>query len=80
MNFWVYENWQAGSHKAVVHEASCGFCNYGAGLMMGGYDRRHAQWHGPFSTIGAAQAASAAMSEVVVRSNHRCVPSSQKTA
>ena len=30
MEYWVYENWTA-EHKAVVHSATCGFCNHGRG-------------------------------------------------
>ena len=30
MEYWVYEHWSA-EHKAVVHAASCGFCNHGQG-------------------------------------------------
>lgn len=47
--FRVYENWQAGPHKAVIHRGSCGFCKDGAG-RAGGYDPWHGQWHGPFDT------------------------------
>ena len=28
MNFYIYENWQAGPRKAVIHVGNCGFCNY----------------------------------------------------
>jgi hypothetical protein len=55
MAFYVYENWQAGPHKTVIHEGSCGFCNHGAG-RAGGYDPSHAEWHGPFITEAAAEA------------------------
>ena len=27
MNFYIYENWQAGPRKAVIHVGNCGFCN-----------------------------------------------------
>jgi hypothetical protein len=44
MRYFVYENWQAGPHKAVIHRGTCGHCNEGRG-RAGGYDRAHAQWH-----------------------------------
>jgi hypothetical protein len=72
MEFWVYENWQAGPHKAVIHRGSCGHCNYGRG-KAGGYDRRHAQWHGPFASVAAAQAFSRGLRGVVLRRLSRCV-------
>lgn len=54
--FYVYENWQAGPRKAVVHLGSCRYCNRGRG-RAGGYDPRHAVWHGPFRSLGEARAA-----------------------
>lgn len=70
--FWIYENWHAGPHKAVIHRGDCGCCNDGAG-RGGGYDPRHAQWHGPFDTLAVAEGASAALFAVVIRVRHRCV-------
>lgn len=70
--FYVYENWQAGPRKAVIHHASCGYCNDGEG-KAGGYDPRHAQWHGPYNTIDQARSASQALPGVVVRRECRCV-------
>jgi hypothetical protein len=72
MAFYVYENWQAGPHKTVIHEGSCGFCNHGAG-RAGGYDPSHAEWHGPFITEAAAEAFSARLPGVVHRSVCRWV-------
>jgi hypothetical protein len=72
MQFWIYENWHAGPHKAVIHRSSCGHCNDGAGVA-GGYDPGHGQWHGPFDTLAGADAASAALGGVVARLRHRCV-------
>lgn len=69
--FYVYENWQAGPHKAVIHRASCGHCNYGKG-RAGGYDPRHAQWHGPFGTLNAAHQYSIRLSGLVLRKRCRC--------
>ncbi len=72
MAFYIYENWQAGPHKAVIHDGSCGHCNQGRG-RAGGYDPSHAKWHGPYETLEKAHAASAALSGVVVRKEDRCV-------
>ena len=55
MTFWIYENWQAGPHKAVIHHADCRFCNYGGGQSNGGYDPAHATWHGSYKDVGAAK-------------------------
>src|SRR5215469_8736750 len=51
--FYIYENWQAGPRKAVIHKGSCGHCNDGNGVS-GGYDPKHAKWHGPFESLAAA--------------------------
>lgn len=53
--FYIYENWQAGPHKAKIHRASCAYCNDGRG-RAGGYDPAHGKWHGPFSTLSQARA------------------------
>lgn len=53
MAYYIYENWQAGPHKAVVHIGSCGFCNNGLGLS-GGSDPKHGKWHGPYETLSDA--------------------------
>ena len=76
MTFWIYENWQAGPHKAVVHLGSCGFCNEGKGMSDGEYDPGHGRWHGPFETLRDAQARAKALSGVVNRRNHSCVMTS----
>src|ERR1700730_6414943 len=70
--FYVYENWQAGPHRAVIHHARCGFCNDGEG-RAGGYDPQHARWHGPFETIDKARNASQTLLGVVDRRECRCV-------
>ena len=31
MAFYIYENWQAGPHKAVIHRGDCRYCNQGRG-------------------------------------------------
>ena len=72
MAFYVYENWQAGPHKAVIHRGTCGHCNDGRG-RAGGYDTQHAQWHGPFEDLQQARDFSEALQGVVDRSQCRCV-------
>jgi hypothetical protein len=72
MSFYIYENWQAGPHKAVLHNGSCGFCNNGQGLA-GGSDPKHGTWHGPFPSLNEARVAQERMN-VQVRSECRCVP------
>jgi hypothetical protein len=71
MSFYIYENWQAGPHKAVIHLNTCGFCNDGSGVA-GGYDPRHAKWHGPFQTIQQAQSTATLLRGVVDCRKHRC--------
>ena len=72
MSYYIYENWQAGPHKAVIHAGNCGFCNDGKG-RAGGYDPRHGKWHGPFETVDVARSAAATLPRVVVRREDRCV-------
>jgi hypothetical protein len=72
MSYYIYENWQAGPHKAVIHVGSCGFCNDGKG-RAGGYNLRHAEWHGPYKTLDAARSVAAALPGVIDRHEHRCV-------
>jgi hypothetical protein len=76
MIYHVYENWQAGPHKAVIHAGDCGFCNGGRGVA-GGYDPRHAQWHPAsgrgFATLSQARAFVRGLAGVVLRQEHRCV-------
>lgn len=52
--YYIYENWQAGPHKTVMHVASCGFCKDGQGLS-GGSDPKHGRWHGPFESLVNAE-------------------------
>ena len=68
--FWIYENWQAGPHKAVIHREECGHCNQGNGVR-GGSDPSHGQWHGPYETLEVAENASLAFQGVSVRTNCR---------
>jgi hypothetical protein len=71
MAFFIYENWQAGPHKAVIHEGSCGYCNEGKG-RAGGYDPAHAEWHGPINDLAEARRIQNSM-KVVERKECRCV-------
>lgn len=71
MKYYIYENWQAGPHKAVLHRGSCGYCNNGNG-RAGGYDPGHAEWHGPFNSIDEAKKRQLSMN-VKVRKVCRCV-------
>ena len=64
MAFYIYENWQAGPRKAVIHHGSCGYCNSGNG-RAGGYDPAHAEWHGPFANLLDARASQKKLSVIV---------------
>ena len=63
MEFWVYENWP--TNKAMIHEASCPYCNHGRGVR-GVKDSPNGIWHGPFS--GAREA-----SDMASRTGRRTV-------
>jgi len=70
--FYVYENWAAGPHKAVLHRASCGQCNSGKGRPAG-HDANHSRWHGPYSSLSEAREAAHQMMGVLIRSECKCV-------
>ncbi len=70
--FYIYENWHAGPHKAVLHRASCGQCNSGKGRPSG-HDANHARWHGPYSNLPEARTASQQMTGVLIRSECKCI-------
>ncbi|HYL13708.1 MAG TPA: 4-hydroxy-tetrahydrodipicolinate synthase [Terriglobales bacterium] len=70
--FYIYENWHAGPHKAVLHRASCGQCNSGKGRPAG-HDANHARWHGPYPTLAEARNASQTMAGVLIRSECKCI-------
>jgi 4-hydroxy-tetrahydrodipicolinate synthase len=70
--FYVYENWAAGPHKAVLHRASCGQCSSGKGRPSG-HDPKHSKWHGPYGNLVAAREASHQMPGVLIRSECKCV-------
>lgn len=71
MGYFLYENWQAGPHKAVLHDGACPFCNNGRGFR-GGTDPRYGKWHGPFSSLATARAAQGRL-RVKSRLEHACV-------
>jgi hypothetical protein len=68
--FWVYENWRAQGHKAVIHRSSCAFCNSGRGLG-GGTSPSNGRWIGPHPSEEAARAAAARTGGQI--RPHRCL-------
>ena len=72
VEFYIYENWHAGPHKAVLHRASCGQCHNGKGRPAG-HDANHARWHGPYATLSEARDASQHMAGVLIRSECKCI-------
>ncbi len=70
--FYVYENWAVGPHKAVLHRASCGQCSAGKGRPTG-HDATHSRWHGPYASLPEAREATHHMAGVLIRSECKCV-------
>jgi len=70
--FYVYENWAAGPHKAILHRSSCGQCSSGKGRPAG-HDPNHSRWHGPYGNLAEAREASHQMPGVLIRSECKCV-------
>jgi hypothetical protein len=70
--FYVYENWAAGPHKAMLHRAACGQCNSGKGRPAG-HDPNHSRWHGPYGNLTEAREATHHMEGVLIRSECKCV-------
>ena len=70
--FYIYENWAAGPHKAMLHRASCGQCSSGKGRPAG-HDPSHSRWHGPYTNITEARDATHQMPGVLIRSECKCV-------
>jgi len=70
--FYVYENWAAGPHKAMLHRASCGQCSSGKGRPSG-HDPNHSRWHGPYGNLAEAREATHQMPGVLIRSECKCV-------
>jgi 4-hydroxy-tetrahydrodipicolinate synthase len=71
-DFYIYENWHAGPHKAVLHRGTCSQCNHGKGRPSG-HDVNHARWHGPYAALSEAREASQHMQGVLIRSECRCI-------
>jgi len=72
VEFYVYENWAAGPHKAVVHRATCGQCSSGKGRPSG-HDANHSRWHGPYGSLSEAREATHNIPGVLIRSECKCV-------
>lgn len=43
MSYWIYENWRAHGHHAMIHRAECGHCNDGSG-QRGGTRPDNGKW------------------------------------
>jgi 4-hydroxy-tetrahydrodipicolinate synthase len=70
--FFVYENWSAGPHKAVLHRSACGQCSHGKGRPAG-HSVDHARWHGPYSTLAEARQITQSLPSVLIRSECKCI-------
>lgn len=70
--FFVYENWAAGPHKAVLHRSNCGQCNSGK-ARPSGHSTNHARWHGPFVTLSEARQVTQTLPSVLIRSECKCI-------
>ena len=51
MTYYVYENWRAGTHTAVIHKSECGMCKNGTGRSGLGTRPDNGKWHGSFDTL-----------------------------
>jgi 4-hydroxy-tetrahydrodipicolinate synthase len=71
-SFFVYENWAAGPHKAVVHRSSCGHCSHGK-ARPAGHSANHARWHGPYSSLAEARQVTQSLPNVLIRSECKCI-------
>jgi 4-hydroxy-tetrahydrodipicolinate synthase len=71
-DFFLYESWAVGPHKLVLHRASCGQCDHGRGRPAG-HVADHARWYGPYATVAEARAFGHSLSEVLIRSECKCV-------
>lgn len=70
--FFVYENWAAGPHKAVLHRSTCGQCNSGK-ARPAGHSSNHARWHGPYTTLAEARQITQTLPSVLIRSECKCI-------
>ena len=72
LTFFLYESWQAGPHKLVLHRSTCGACRNGTGHPSGS-DEAHSRWHGPYTAVQEARDASRGMSNILIRSECKCM-------
>ncbi len=70
--FYVYENWSAGPHKAVLHRSNCGQCSNGKGRPAG-HSANHARWHGPYASLSEARQVTQTLPSVLIRSECKCI-------
>ncbi len=71
-SFFVYENWAAGPHKAVLHRANCGQCS-GGKARPAGHSANHARWYGPYTTLAEARHVTHTLPSVLIRSECKCI-------
>ena len=71
-SFYVYENWAAGPHKAVLHRSSCGQCSNGK-ARPAGHSSNHARWHGPYGTLAEARQVTQGLPNVLIRGECKCI-------
>ena len=71
-SFFVYENWAAGPHKAVVHRSNCGQCSNGK-ARPAGHSADHSRWHGPYATLAEARQITQTLPNVLIRSECKCI-------
>ena len=72
VSFYVYENWAAGPHKAVLHRSTCGQCSNGR-ARPAGHSVNHARWHGPYRTLAEARQVTQTLPNVLIRSECKCI-------
>jgi 4-hydroxy-tetrahydrodipicolinate synthase len=70
--FYIYESWQAGPRKTIIHRGNCGQCNSGKG-RGGSQEQNHARWHGPYANLSQAREAANTLTGVLIRSEDKCV-------
>jgi 4-hydroxy-tetrahydrodipicolinate synthase len=71
-SFFIYENWAAGPHKAVVHRSTCGQCGNGK-ARPSGHSPNHSRWHGPYATLAEARQVAHNLPNVLIRSECKCI-------
>lgn len=68
-DYWVYENWT--HKKAIVHRATCPYCNFGRGAQASN-SKANGEWHGPFSSAATAHKKAVRTKQKNVRSCGHC--------